>query len=194
VLAILGAGAFTVLAGNGDRDLVAMASADGADEESRFTLRHIGEAGIAYLAELPFARRITPPGGSSPHDDLLVVHANPRDLERKFRPEMSDGQLRKVMGGTRAAAIAFGHHHVAFVRRVDRTLLADVSAVGNPRDVDLRCKYGFLTWNERHRVWSAEIERLTYPLPETLAQIRASEMPNAETAIRRLLRASYDAA
>jgi len=182
---------FTVLVGNTDRDLVEAAVGGWGGAGLRFVLDEIGGAGVEYLAALPFSRRLTPPGGTSPDDDLLAVHANPHDLERKLTPEMSDRELRQVIGGTRAAVIAFGHHHVAFSRVIDGTLLVDVSAVGNPKDGDLRCKYGILTWSAEDRRWTAEIRRLPYPLEETAAAIRASGLPDPERTLRKLQRASY---
>ena len=180
----------TVLTGNTDQYLV-----DDANEYDtsggHFTLDQIGAEGVDYLANLAFSRRITPPGGVSPADDLLVVHANPHDLEAKLTAEMSDQAVREVLGGTVAAVIAFGHHHVAFQRRLDDTLLVDVSAVGNPKDGDLHCKYGAFTWDEASRAWSAEIRRLPYPLAETEAQILASGLADPEKTLRKLKKASY---
>ncbi len=181
---------FTVLLGNTDRDLVDVALGAG-ESGADFALDQIGAPGVAYLAELPFSRRITPPGGSSPDDDLLAVHANPHDLERKLTPEMSDRELRETIGDTRAAVIVFGHHHVAYRRELDEMLLVDVSAVGNPKDGDLRCKYGILTWSPEARRWEAEIRRLPYPLAETEVQVRASGLPDPERTLRKLRRASY---
>lgn len=182
---------FTVLTGNTDRDLVEAASEGWESAEVRYALEQIGESGVAYLADLPFSHRVTPPGGASPDDDLLVVHANPHDLERKLTPELSDREVREVIGETRASAIAFGHHHVAFSREIDGKLLVDVSAVGNPKDGDLRCKYALLSWTAATRRWSADIHRLPYPLTETAAEIRASGLPDAERTLRKLERASY---
>lgn len=181
----------TVLTGNTDRDLVEAAQGGGGGAGIRYALDEIGAAGVEYLAGLSFSRRITPPGGTSPDDDLLAVHANPHDLERKLAPEMSDRELRETIGDTRAAVLAFGHHHVAYTRELDGMLLVDVSAVGNPKDGDLRCKYGVLTWSTETGRWSAEIRRLPYPLVETAAQIRASGLPDPERALRKLQRASY---
>lgn len=191
VLDTLVDGPFTVLQGNTDRDLVE-AAADGTSSGGvRFALEQIGEPGIRYLSGLPFSRRITPPGGSSPADDLLAVHANPHDLTNRLHPEMSDRELREVMGGTRAAIVAFGHVHIAYTRQVDRTTLVDVSAVGNPKDRDLRCKYGLFTWDAETPSWRVEVRRLPYPLRETAAQIRASGLPDPERTLRKLERASY---
>jgi predicted phosphodiesterase len=191
VLERLAASDYTVLCGNTDRDIIAAASDVDPSAELAYALRQIEPRGVAYLAALPLARRITPLSGESPRDDLLVVHANPHDLERKITPEMSDAQVRAVLGDARAAVIAFGHHHVAFTRVVDGTLLVDVSAVGNPKDGDLRCKYGVLEWSPELRSWSAEITRLDYPVESTVAEMRRSGLPHAEAAIRTLLRATY---
>ena len=191
VLQRLGASDYTVLCGNTDRDLVAAASSADPPAELAYALRQIGSRGVAYLAALPVARRITPPLGETPRDDLLVVHANPHDLERRITPEMTEAQVRAVVGDTRAAAIAFGHHHVAFTRVVDGTLLVDVSAVGNPKDGDLRCKYGILEWSPESCSWSAAIIRLDYPVERTVTEMRGSGLPHVKAAIRTLLRATY---
>jgi predicted phosphodiesterase len=191
VLQLLSLTGFTVLEGNTDFDLVNAARTGTVDPESRYALDQIGEAGVNYLAQLPPRRRITPPRSTDPSEDLLVVHANPYDLETKITPEMSDVQIRQIVGDTKAAAIAFGHHHVAFVRQVDDVLLCDVSAVGNPKDGDLRCKYGILHWSDVDRLWRAEIVRIEYPLEATMEEIQQSSLPDREGTIRKLLRASY---
>jgi predicted phosphodiesterase len=182
----------TLLTGNSDRDLVEAALAEHRPADMAFALSAIGQKGVALLVSLPFSRRITPPGGQSPVDDLLVVHANPHDLDTKLKPEMSDGELRAVLGDAQAAVIAFGHHHMSFIREVDGMLLVDVAAVGNPKDGDLRCKYAVIAWDAIGKTWSAEIICLDYPVEATIAEMRQSGMPDAEAAIATLLRASYD--
>ena len=191
VLAVLRERDVAVLMGNTDRDLVEAAVDGGGGRGIRFALDQISDDGVEYLAGLPFSRRVTPPGGRSPDDDLLAVHANPFDLDRQLHPAMSDRELREILGNTRAAVVAFGHVHIAYTRQVDGIQLADVSAVGNPKDGDLRCKYGVFTWDGVARRWHAEIRRLPYPVDETAAQIRSSGLPDPEKTLRKLLRASY---
>jgi predicted phosphodiesterase len=181
----------TVLMGNTDSDIVNAAIGDGDGPEFEYVLERIGLDGVEFLRSLPFDRRISPVQNGSRLDDLLIVHANPHDLETKITPEMTDLETRGFLGDVEAAALAFGHHHVAFTREVDGTLLVDVSAVGNPKDSDLRCKFGILSWDTKNRIWAAEIVRIDYPLEETIAEMRASGMPDAEAAIQTLLRASY---
>ena len=69
--------------------------------------------------------------------------------------------------------------------------LVDVSAVGNPKDGELSCRWGLLSWNETMRSWSAEVRRLPYPLAETEKQALASGMPNPDKMIAKLTKASY---
>ncbi|MDQ3044426.1 MAG: metallophosphatase family protein [Chloroflexota bacterium] len=181
----------TALTGNTDRDLVQLASQGDASGDWRYTLSQLGPEGIAYLAERPFAHRIKPPGGTSPRDDLLVVHANPHDLDRKLDPTASDRELAEIVGETVAGAIAFGHIHICYVRRLAETLLVDVSAVGNPKDGDLRCKYGVLTWDLAADRWDAELRKLPYPIEATAEQIHGSGLAKPADTLRKLRKASY---
>lgn len=191
VIATLREREVTVLVGNTDADIVEVARFGQAVPSLSYTVDQIGPEGVRYLAGLAFSRRITPPGGASPEHDLLVVHANPRNLWDRFDPAMSNRELHEVRGDAVAAAIAFGHVHICYTRMLDQTLLVDVSAVGNPKDGDLRCKYGVLTWDEPSREWSAEIRKLDYPLAETEEQILTSSLPNPERVFRKLTKASY---
>jgi predicted phosphodiesterase len=191
VITLLREKGFTVVHGNGDQEVVAAAREGGGSEEDEYVIEQIGPSGVEYLAGLPFSRRITPPGGRSPDDDLLVVHANPHNLTVKLDPMLSDGALKEIIDETRAAAIAFGHIHICYVREVDGMLLVDVSAVGNPKDGDLRCKYGILTWDETGRAWRAELRKIEYPLEATADQILSSGLPEPEKVLKRLMKASY---
>ncbi len=177
-----------VIQGNTDRDL-----AQGAvhSATARYAWGKVGPAGMKYLADLPFEARIQPPGSAGPDDDLLVVHANPLDQDRHVPPDASVRELRELLGDTLAAAIAFGHLHICYTREALGKLLVDVSAVGNPKDGDLRCKWGELSWNPDERRWTAQLHKLPYPLEETVAQMRESGMPNPDNAIAKLWRASY---
>jgi predicted phosphodiesterase len=191
VLATLRSGPFTVLQGNTDFDAAEEARFGSNDSELRYVQQQVRQEGIDYLAGLPFSRRVTPPGGTSPDDDLLIVHANPNNLLDKLDPTASDRELLDVIGDVQFRALAFGHIHICYIRELGDRLLVDVSAVGNSKDGDLRCKYGVLTWNENARHWDAEIRKLDYPLAETEDQILSSDLPDPNKVLRKLLKASY---
>lgn len=156
-----------------------------------WTERQIGKVGRRYLLDLPFEHRVTPPGADSPWHDLLVVHANPWDFNQAIQPDASQEELEGIIGKTKAGVLAFGHIHIAYVRELPKMTLIDVSAVGNPKDGDLRSKWGLLTWKADSLSWSAELKYVDYPLEETESQIRMSGMPKPEKRIKRLKEASY---
>ena len=144
--------------GNTDRDLATGARRSTAAE---WTRQRIGSDGVAFLGALPFSHRIKPAPNLADTADLLVVHANPRDLDRHMRPDASDCEIEELIGDVSCAAIAFGHLHIPFVRQVAGRMLADISSVGNPKDGDLRCAWGSLAWREEDRSWQATIHRVT---------------------------------
>lgn len=177
-----------VVQGNTDYD-VAKQTRD--SKLAAWTEAQIGPEGRRYLLELPFDHRITPPGADSPWQDLLVVHANPYDFNQAIHPDMEQDELDYVIGKTKAGVLAFGHIHIAYIRDLPRMKLVDVSAVGNPKDGDLRSKWGHLTWDSETLSWSAELRYVEYPLEETETQIHASGMPKPEKRINNLKKASY---
>ncbi len=180
-----------VVRGNTDVALVHGWRAGSDDPEIRYAGQRVGDEGIAWLDALPFEIRISPPGVRGPHDDLLIVHANPRDLETALDPELSESELLRRIGWTEAAAIAFGHIHICYIRRVGTHLLMNVAAVGNSKNHDLSSKWGIATWNEPAGHWTAELRTVPYPLKETRAQILACGVPSPKRVIRKLEQASY---
>lgn len=177
-----------VLQGNTDRDIGNM---ERSSEAARFTMDQIGQSGLDYLRDLAFSHRISPPDSDDPWDDVLVVHANPFDQDRHIRPDAGEHELQELIGDTEAAVIAFGHLHIAYVRDIGKTTLIDVSAVGNPKDGDLRSKWGLIERSPESKSWSATLRYVEYPLEQTEAQIRSSGMPNPEKQIQKLRKASY---
>lgn len=178
----------TVIQGNTDRDI---GNQDRSSDDARYTISRIGDTGLSYLRSLPFSERISPPGGRGPQDDLLVVHANPTDLDRHMPPNAGPHELRELLGDTQAGVIAFGHLHIAYIREMENLTLIDVSAVGNPKDGDLRSKWGLIEWDKATKKWSPTLRYVDYPLEETEAQMRQSDMPHAEKQLKKLRKASY---
>lgn len=177
--------------GNTDVELIEGARAGTDSAELRYAIDRLGKSGLAYLEALPFDYRITPPDSEGHADDLLIVHANPRNLEDPLDPQLSDARLLQLIGPAGAAMIAFGHIHICYIRQVGRYLLMDVSAVGNPKNGDLSSKWGIASWNPISRRWSAELRTVPYPIEDTEAEIFACGVPNAKKVIRKLKAASY---
>lgn len=178
-----------VIQGNVDAEIVTKAVEKGEKKRGTvgWTREQIGQPGIDYLASLPFSHRIANPNGS----DLLIVHANPLNLEDAIFPNAPDSTLEHFFSGLEPAigALAFGHLHIAYTRRWRRLLLVDVASCGLPRDEDLRAAYGILTWQDG--TWNAEIRRVPYDVQEVVKQIKSCGMPNVEKRIKTLLEARY---
>jgi len=177
-----------VLQGNVDLEVVTQAPEKGEKKRSTaaWTREQIGQAGIDYLASLPRSHHIANPGGT----DLLIVHANPLNVEDAIFPNASDSTLEYFLGGLDAniGAMAFGHLHIAYTRQWRHLLLVDVGSCGLPRDEDHRASYGILSWQEG---WEAEIRRVAYDVQAVVKQIKTSGMPNADKRVKTLLEARY---
>src|SRR3989440_6673941 len=178
-----------VIQGNVDAEVVNEAPEKGVKKRTTvgWTREQIGQAGIDYLASLPFSHCIFNPGGS----DLLIVHANPLNLEDAIFPNAPDSTLEHLLGslGPAVGALAFGHLHIAYTRRWRRLLLVDVASCGLPRDEDLRAAYGILTWQDHS--WEVEIRRVVYDVKAVVKQIKMSGIPNVEKRIKILTEARY---
>lgn len=178
-----------VIQGNVDIEVVNEAPDKGAKKRMTvaWTREQIRQAGINYLAALPFSHRIPNSNGS----DLLIVHANPLNLEDAIFPNAPDSELERLLGSLESTigALAFGHLHITYTRRWRHLLLADVASCGLPRDEDVRAAYGILTWQDN--IWKAEMRRVAYDVKAVINQIKTSGMPNPEKRIKILTEAKY---
>jgi predicted phosphodiesterase len=180
-----------VVQGNTDRnvtiadaaELRAMGKTEKAIAALAWTRGQIGDEGVAYLAALPFAHTYAGPDGR----DVLMVHANPTDLETPLAPDTPDEEVTHLLGATPAVVVAFGHVHVPFVRVVGGHLLVDVASVGYPCDGDQRAAYATLEWDG---AWRATIHRVPYDLEATAAVFMASGIPRPNKRIRAMYRAA----
>ena len=178
-----------VIQGNVDLEVVNEALGKGEKKRTTvgWTREQIGQTGIDYLASLPFSHLVANPGGSN----LLIVHANPLNLEDAIFPNAPDSELERLLGKMEPAvgALAFGHLHIAYTRRWRHLLLADVGSCGVPRDEDLRASYAILTWQDD--TWQAEIRRVVYDVNAVVKQLKTCGIPNAEKRIKILTEAKY---
>lgn len=154
-------------------------------------LERLGSERAAYLANLPFSHRVSP----APGHDLLIVHANPRDLTQPITPRLSDAELDDLLLAPDGSepdweVLAFGHVHVPFTRHWRGRLLANVASVGLPMDGDQRASYAVFTWDGSS--WSVEQRRVYYHVPVVAHQMRTGGMPRGKHFAERLMAASYN--
>lgn len=151
----------------------------------KWTVEKLGPARIESIRSYAFEHRVD--GGA--HGDLLLVHANPRDMEQALEPNAPEALVHRWVDGCRAKVLAFGHLHVAYQRRVGDVLLVDVASVGNPRDRDPRPAYGLFTLGADG--WKVELRRVDYPLMQAAHDFRAQGVPGASRLAKKLVDARF---
>ncbi len=140
----------------------------------RWAVDHLAADQIAYLAHLPLARAIPVPAGRA----LTVVHATPWNAHDTVPESAAEELARRMLDQAGGQALAYGHIHVQYLRRVDGRLLAAVGSVGLPFDGDQRAAYAVFTLGEDG--WSVEFRRVAYTVERAVADVLASGMPGAE--------------
>jgi predicted phosphodiesterase len=164
-----------------------------------WTRDQLGPENVSWLQRLPFSHRVAPTAVSQ--DDLLIVHANPLDVNQVIFPtadfqaaqlgevkwQQSDEDLRPLLESTTAGIIAFGHLHIPNVRRWGSTILANISSVNLPADGDNRAKYGLLTWR-KNEGWTVEKRLVTYNLHQERELLTFIKPPHLEQLLGNMLK------
>lgn len=149
-----------------------------------WTRRQIGEAWIAWLAELPFAIRV-----GDDDNQLLIVHANPRTDDEHLWPDADEETLSRLVGDERATAIAFGHLHLPYVRMWRGKMLVNVASAGLPKDGDARAGYAIFT--EREGGWEVKHRRVDFDVKKVATQLADCGIPQSEELIATLRHHRY---
>ncbi len=180
--------------GNTDRFISDPNSPMANDPGVHWVQARIGADGVAYLASLLFEHRITPPGGNTPQDDLLIVHATPTDVNAtlitQLRPGATDqqitpeGEAATMIGEARADLILYGHIHYASAGTVRGQRVASIGASGFPFDGDHRAAYALVAWDGDH--WQVTHRRVAYEYEAVIAELEQSDAPFAALSARRL--------
>ena len=117
---------------------------------------------------------------------LLAVHGTPDSFLDTIEPDASEAELAELLGD--AAALAAGHTHVQWERRLGERVVLNPGRVSGPlggrelrsvrSDFDGTADYAVLTV-ERDEL-SVELCRVEYPLDELRRAIHDSGMPDGE--------------
>lgn len=149
---------------------------------------------VAWLGRLPFGLRVSPTPRAA--EDLLIVHANPRNLDDIIFPSEADqiarwGQVRQpdaelapLLEGVAAAVVAYGHLHIPGIRPWGNLRLVNVASVNMPGDEDGRAKYALLEWDSGQ--WQISHQRVAYDVAAEIAAFRAHRPPRWEEAVAAL--------
>ena len=181
--------------GNTDLDVL-----DGNDVVAAWTRAQIDAADLDYLRSLPLMQRITPPNGTSPEDDLLVVHSTPRDcndllilhihpLGTSFTTTTPPAEAQTMLNGERANLIVYGHIHYASEAVINERRVMSVGSVGFPFDADQRAAYALAQWDGTH--WQIVHRRVEYDWRAVIADIHRCGIPFPACYAERIRRADW---
>jgi predicted phosphodiesterase len=116
--------------------------------------------------------------------DVLCCHATPTSNEDVILPETDREELERALANVETAAVAAGHVHLQWLRRVNGKLWFCVGSVGlvyeqrRPPD-----PVPFLPWSE-YAIVSDELEvsfrRIPFDVEQLIAAARASDFPHFE--------------
>jgi hypothetical protein len=158
---------------------------------SQWAAERLGKDRIGWLGARPFELRFSPTQNT--WDDLLIVHANPKDVYTHiFPPEEiqkelfgevhqpdDDPVLTDLYSGVQAAIIAQGHFHYTFERFVHGIRLVNVSPCSySGFDPDRRARYTIFTWEGE---WKVERRYVDYDFRQEREALLASDMPGKAT-------------
>ncbi len=157
----------------------------------RWALPRLGKDRLTWLAELPFQISIS--ADQSPAQDLLVVHANPKDIELMILPPQEeqpglfggirqpddDAHLLAALDGVPQQTIAFGHLHYTSERRLGSRRLINVAPASLPAysPDDPRARYTVFTWAEDG--WDVQRRYVDYDFRLEVDALLGSSMPGA---------------
>ncbi|MBK8253943.1 MAG: metallophosphoesterase family protein [Polyangiaceae bacterium] len=94
--------------------------------------RDLGDGVVRALGQLPSTHRMPLPNG----DELLLVHGSPADPTSLISHDMSDDEVRRLLGDDPADIVVCGGTHVPFDRVVMDVRIIGVGSVGEaPGDI-----------------------------------------------------------
>ncbi|MCL4264293.1 MAG: metallophosphoesterase family protein [Anaerolineae bacterium] len=166
------------------------------NDKSEWTRAQLSDGEYAWLRDMPFSLRISPTSNAS--DDLLVVHANPKDVERPILPpdavqqqrfgkvsqSQPDEELEPLLADVTFGVMAYGHVHLPNIRQWRGMRLANISSVSLPMDADARAKYGVLTWADGR--WHITHHAVEYDIEAEQTAVRQIQPPGWEEMVKRL--------
>lgn len=145
-----------------------------ADALVAWTQAALDDASRRYLAGLPLEYRL---------DDLVVVHATPWSTSDVVPRGADAALLGRMLREARAAAVAYGHIHIAWMgRTADGGLVVNAGSVGFPFDGDPRA--GFALLERGPGGWTAEVHRVAYDVDRAVRRFPADHPQPAAWAAR----------
>ncbi len=163
----------------------------------RWTARQLDQDSLSWIKLLQgsFNKVFAPTSNAA--DNLLIVHANPVDVNQIIFPPVdkqlelygkvrqTDDDLEPILDKTTERLVAFGHLHIPSTRLWKDKVLVNISSVNLPGDGDPRAKYAILSWQESTG-WSVQRHKLSYPLDSEILALINNQPPGWENHLDQL--------
>lgn len=155
-----------------------------------YTLRTIRKENQEFLASLPLRLRLGITQKDGRQFIILLVHANPFDLEERLYRYTSKDRFREILEKVKADMLISGHthcpyHHILSLEENNETVYRHVlnpGSVGRPKDGDWRPSYVLLTLDDQKPLQTdagavkVDFYRVKYDLGRAVKAIRKSEL------------------
>ena len=138
----------------------------------RYAKRHLSDAQIEWLRDLPTERRTA-------NGRVHLVHGHPRDPDRYTRPgEFSPRLLDQVEGEGDESdgapdVLVLGHTHVQSHEVYEEGIVLNPGSVGQPRDGDPRAAYAIVDLD----AMTVEQRRVDYDVEAVVDAVRETDLP-----------------
>jgi predicted phosphodiesterase len=143
-----------------------------------WTRAHVSRETKAFLRELPFRIDVRPRGGHTGGPRLILVHGTPTLNTLYWTKDRDDAfclKMAEAAGAKSGDVIAFGHTHVPWQRTIEGIHFMNTGSVGRPKDKDWRAGFSVVEFGN---TVSIEHIRTDYDVQRTVAEIRASDLPD----------------
>lgn len=130
-----------------------------------WTRKVITDENLEFLEGLPII-----------HDnEFYAVHGSPRNpLEEYVFPDYPAEILSGFFEYTESKAMALGHTHIPFVRRLDKGIVFNPGSIGQPRDMNPKASYAVFETGDNY----VEIKRVEYGISEVSSAIKEAGLPS----------------
>lgn len=124
--------------------------------------QELGEPMLRALGQLPLTHRLPLPDGR----EVLLVHGSPADPTQPITHDMSDEEIRALLGDDPADIVVCGGSHVPFDRTVMEVRVINVGSVGEAPGSDAHAHATFI---DVPPAGDVAVEQISVPLLERAA-------------------------
>ncbi|MDR4952115.1 metallophosphoesterase family protein [Chryseobacterium sp. ES2] len=138
--------------------------------------KHITEENKNFLSELPFHLKLNYKTGKK-HWNIQLVHSSLESNDTYLYESENDEVFENMLKDSGADVVVMGHTHLSFKKQFENKAWAvNCGSVGRSKEENRLASYLILTLDEEKI--TPEIVQLSYPIDETVRQIRESGIPD----------------